>query len=111
MAQAGTDSVLHINVGDVVVVPYAAVVVAAAGAVGTEGTTATTLDVDKNGAASGVAVSVGASTQASGVTSGSYDAPLATLAAGDVLTVVATYGTGAAGGSVTLNVQRTANVP
>lgn len=106
MAQAGTNCAVHLNVGDVFVAPYNSRVTAAAAALGTAGTTATSIAVNHNGVASGLAPTVAANATVGALLTAPFTAPLLTLTAGDSVTLTATYGTSAVGGSVTLGVDR-----
>lgn len=100
MAQAGTDIIVVLAPGEALVSPMDMVLLGGAASLGTTGTTASTITVDHNGAATLLTFSL---TAAGSSTEENVDV---NLVAGDSVTVAATYGTGAAGASVSLWLQR-----
>lgn len=103
MAQAGTDAFVVLTSATQFVAPCPLTLRSAQASLGTAGSTVSTVTVNKNGAATGLAPTVaGDSSSLSGAAaSGSID-----LVAGDRLTAAVALGTAAANASVTLWVKR-----
>ncbi len=101
MAQAGTDILIVLTPGETLVAPMDMTLLGAAASLGTAGTTLSTLTVNHNGVATSFAPTVAASAASGSEVTGSL-----AIVAGDTLTVSAVYGTTAAGGAVSLWLQR-----
>lgn len=101
MAQIGTDTVETLSTAQIFVAPCALTIVGAAAALGTQGSTTSTLTVRKNGGNTSLTPTVGVS-----VTAGAAVAANISLAAGDWVDFTSALGTSAASPFLTLQFQR-----